>query len=83
MKKKSQLNALAVLAQQESRWCMLLSYILVNLIVLFMSISVTFVLFKVTGDAIDRYDVPYFIISVFIIYYLVIQFYDIFIGNMI
>ena len=48
-----------------------------------MSISVTFVLFKVTGDAIDRYDVPYFIISVFIIYYLVIQFYDIFIGNMV
>ena len=41
----------------------MLSYILVNLIILFISISITFILFKATGDTIDRYDIPYFIIS--------------------
>ena len=61
----------------------MLSYILINLIILFISISITFILFKATGDTIDRYDIPYFIISVIMIYCLVIQFYDIFIGNMI
>ena len=61
----------------------MLNYIFVNLIILLMSIGTTFVLFKATGDTIDRYDIPYFIISVIMIYCLVIQFYDIFIGNMI
>lgn len=82
MMKKLLRNGQVESVQQESRRYML-SYIFVNLIVLFMSISVTFILFKVTGDTIDRYDVPYFIVSVIMIYCLVIQFYDAFIRNMI
>ena len=54
-----------------------------NVILFLLSIATVYALFKSTGDTIDKYDIPYFIISVIMIYCLVIQFYDIFIGNMI
>lgn len=45
--------------------------------------NVILFLLKSTGDTIDKYDIPYFVLSVAIIYSLSAQFYNVFIGNMI
>lgn len=39
-----------------------------------------YALFKSTGDTIDKYDIPYFVLSVAIIYSLSAQFYNVFVG---
>ena len=61
----------------------MIEFVLGNVILFLLSIATVYTLFKSTGDTIDKYDIPYFVLSVAIIYSLSAQFYNVFIGNMI
>ena len=61
----------------------MIEFVLGNAILFLLSIATVYALFKSTGGTIDKYDIPYFVLSVAIIYSLSAQFYDIFIGNIV
>lgn len=58
----------------------MIEFVLGNVILFLLSIATVYSLFKSTGDTIDKYDIPYFVLSVAIIYSLSAQFYNVFVG---
>ena len=46
----------------------MIEFVLGNVILFLLSIATVYALFKSTGDTIDKYDIPYFVLSVAIIY---------------
>ena len=58
----------------------MIEFVLWNVILFLLSIATVYALFKSTGDKIDKYDIPYFVLSVAIIYSLSAQFYNVFVG---
>lgn len=59
----------------------MIEFVLGNVILFLLSIATVYALFKSTGDTIDKYDIPYFVFSVAIIYSLSAQFYNVFVGT--
>lgn len=59
----------------------MIEFVLGNVILFLLSIATVYTLFKSTGDTIDKYDIPYFVIGVAIIYSLSAQFYNVFVGT--
>lgn len=58
----------------------MIEFVLGNVILFLLSIATVYSLFKSTRDTIDKYDIPYFVLSVAIIYSLSAQFYNVFVG---
>lgn len=46
----------------------MIEFVLGSVILFLLSIATVYALFKSTGDTIDKYDIPYFVLSVAIIY---------------
>lgn len=59
----------------------MIEFVLWNVILFLLSIATVYDLFKSTGGTIDKYDIPYFVLSVAIIYSLSAQFYNVFVGT--
>lgn len=59
----------------------MIEFVLGNVILFLLSIATVYALFESTGDTIDKYDIPYFVIGVAIIYSLSAQFYNVFVGT--